>query len=204
MRQKTISIITACFNEEANVINLYKQVRQAMADVGTYPYEHIFIDNHSTDNTVAVLKSIASQDPNIKIIVNARNFGQIRSPMQALFATTGDAVIGIVADLQDPPAMIPDMIRAWENGAYCVLCVKRSSEENSLLYWLRKQYYRLVERLSSVETIQNYTGFGLYDRKVVELVRSFDDPYPYFRGMIAEIGLPTVKLFYDNHSGSLA
>jgi len=195
--QKTISIITPCFNEEANVMNLYKQVRQVMADIGTYPYEHIFIDNHSTDNTVAILKSIASQDPNVKIIVNARNFGQIRSPMHALFATSGDAVIGIVADLQDPPQMIEAFIREWENGAYCVLGIKRSSEEHSLMFWLRKQYYKLVERLSSMETIQNYTGFGLYDRKVVELVRSFDDPYPYFRGMIAEIGLPTVKLLYD-------
>ena len=197
MSQKTISIITPTYNEEANVLNLYKQVRQVMVEVGTYPYEHIFIDNHSTDNTVAILKSIASQDPNVKIIVNARNFGQIRSPMHALFATSGDAVIGIVADLQDPPPMIAAFIREWENGASCVLGIKRSSEENSLMFWLRKQYYKLVERLSSVETIQNYTGFGLYDRKVVELVRSFDDPYPYFRGMIAEFGLPTVKLFYD-------
>jgi glycosyltransferase involved in cell wall biosynthesis len=195
--QKTISIITPCYNEEANVMNLYKQVRQVMADIGTYPYEHIFIDNHSSDNTVAILKSIASQDPNVKIIVNARNFGHIRSPIHALFAARGDAVISIVADLQDPPAMIHEFIRAWENGASCVLGIKRSSEENTMMFWLRRQYYKLADRLSSVDTIQNFTGFGLYDRKVVELIRSFDDPYPYFRGMIAEIGLPTVKLMYD-------
>ena len=197
MSQKTISIITPCYNEEANVMNLYKQVRQVMADIGSYPYEHIFIDNHSADNTVPILKSIASQDPNVKIIVNARNFGHIRSPIHALFAARGDAVISIVADLQDPPAMIHEFIRAWENGASCVLGIKRSSEENTLMFWLRRQYYKLADRLSSVETIQNFTGFGLYDRKVVELIRSFDDPYPYFRGMIAEIGLPTVKLMYD-------
>ncbi len=197
MSQKTISIITPCYNEEANVMNLYRQVRQVMADVGRYRYEHIFIDNHSADNTVPILKSIASQDPNVKIIVNSRNFGHIRSPIHALLATTGDAVIGIVADLQDPPPMIADFIREWENGAYCVLGIKRSSEEHSLMFWLRKQYYKFADRMSSMETIQNYTGFGLYDRKVVELVRSFDDPYPYFRGMIAEIGLPTVKLLYD-------
>jgi len=195
--QKTISIITPCYNEEANVMNLYKQVRQVMADIGAYPYEHIFIDNHSADNTVPILKSIASQDPNVKIIVNARNFGHIRSPIHALFAARGDAVISIVADLQDPPATIHEFIRAWENGASCVLGIKRSSEENTLMFWLRKQYYKLADRLSSLETIQNFTGFGLYDRKVVELIRSFDDPYPYFRGMIAEIGLPTVKLMYD-------
>ncbi len=197
MSQKTISIITPCYNEEANVMNLYRQVRQVMADIGAYPYEHIFIDNHSADNTVPILKSIASQDSNVKIIVNARNFGHIRSPIHALFAARGDAVISIVADLQDPPAMIHEFIRAWENGASCVLGIKRSSEENTLMFWLRKQYYKLADRLSSLETIQNFTGFGLYDRKVVELIRSFDDPYPYFRGMIAEIGLPTVKLMYD-------
>ncbi len=197
MSQKTISIITPCYNEEANVLNLYNQVREVMAGIGRYEYEHIFIDNSSRDNTVAILKWIAAADPNVKVIVNARNFGHIRSPIHALFAARGDAMIGIVADLQDPPPMIVDLIREWEKGAYCVLGIKRTSEENSLMFWARKQYYRLAERLSSIETIQNYTGFGLYDRKVVDLVKSFDDPYPYFRGMIAEIGLPTVKLLYD-------
>ena len=197
MTRKTISIITPCYNEEANVLNLYNQVRAVMAGIGRYEYEHIFIDNSSRDNTVAILKMIAAEDPNVKVIVNARNFGHIRSPIHALMQARGDAMIGIVADLQDPPPMIADLIREWENGAYCVLGIKRTSEENSLMFWLRKQYYKLAERLSSIETIQNYTGFGLYDRKVVELVRQFDDPYPYFRGMIAEIGLPTVKLLYD-------
>ena len=197
MSKKTISIITPCYNEEANVLNLYNQVRAVMVDIGRYEYEHIFIDNSSRDNTVAVLKMIAAQDPNVKIIVNARNFGHIRSPIHALFAARGDAMIGIVADLQDPPPMIADLIAEWEKGAYCVLGIKRTSEEASLMFWARKQYYKFAERLSSIETIQNYTGFGLYDRKVVDLVKSFDDPYPYFRGMIAEIGLPTVKLLYD-------
>jgi polyisoprenyl-phosphate glycosyltransferase len=195
--QKTITIMTPCYNEEENVLNVYNQVREVMVGIGKYEYEHLFIDNSSQDNTVAILKMIAADDPNVKIIVNSRNFGHIRSPIHALFQSRGDCVISIVADLQDPPPMIADMIREWENGAYCVLGIKRTSEENSLMFWLRKQYYRLAERLSSIETIQNYTGFGLYDRKVVELVRSFDDPYPYFRGMIAEIGLPTVKLLYD-------
>ena len=189
--------MTPCYNEEDNIAEVYRQVREVMAGIGRYQYEHVFIDNHSTDRTVVILKQIAAKDHNIKIIVNARNFGHIRSPIHALFQCRGDAVIGIVADLQDPPLMIADMIREWENGAYCVLGIKRTSEETSLMFWLRKQYYRIAERLSSVETIQNYTGFGLYDRKVVDLVRSFDDPYPYFRGMIAEIGLPTVKLLYD-------
>ncbi|MDE1162438.1 MAG: glycosyltransferase family 2 protein [Acidobacteriaceae bacterium] len=196
--KKTISIITPCFNEEGNVLNLYNQVRDVMTQLNDrYDYEHIFIDNASRDNTVAILRLIAAEDPNVKIIRNSRNFGHIRSPIHGLFQARGDAMIGIVADLQDPPPMILDLVREWENGAYCVIGIKRTSEEASLMFWLRKQYYRLAERLSSIETIQNYTGFGLYDRKVVDLVRSFDDPYPYFRGLIAEIGLPTVKLLYD-------
>ena len=194
--KKTISIMTPCYNEEENVLNVYNQVREVMAGLD-YDYEHIFIDNSSRDNTVAVLKRIAAEDTNVKVIVNSRNFGHIRSPFHALLQARGDAVVSIVADLQDPPSMIADMVREWENGAYCVLGIKRTSEENSLMFWLRKQYYKIVERLSSIETIQNFTGFGLYDRKVMEVVRSFDDPYPYFRGMIAEIGLPTVKLPYD-------
>jgi glycosyltransferase involved in cell wall biosynthesis len=192
--------MTPCYNEQDNVRNLYNQVREVMLSIGKYRYEHIFIDNSSKDATVAILREIAAEDPNVKIIVNARNFGHIRSPIHALFQARGDAVIGIVADLQDPPPMIADLIREWENGAYCVLGIKRTSEENSLMFWLRKQYYKMADRLSSIETIQNFTGFGLYDRKVVELVRSFDDPYPYFRGMIADIGLPTVKIPYDQPS----
>ncbi len=197
MSEKFVTIMTPCYNEEDNVLNVYNQVREVMVGIGKYKYEHVFIDNSSRDNTVAILKAIAREDPNVKIIVNSRNFGHIRSPIHALFQSRGDCVISIVADLQDPPPMIVDMLREWENGAFCVLGIKRTSEEASLMFWLRKQYYKLAERLSSIETIQNYTGFGLYDRKVIELVRSFDDPYPYFRGMIAEIGLPTVKLLYD-------
>jgi len=194
---KTISILTPCFNEEANVEALYDRVRAVMAELGRYRYEHVFIDNASTDDTVALLKKIAAVDSNVKIIVNARNFGHIRSPMHALHQTRGDAVIGLVADFQDPPEMIVDFVREWENGYSMVLGIKRSSEEHSLMFWIRKRYYRLVNRLSSIETFENFTGFGLYDRRVVDLVKSFSDPYPYFRGMIAEIGLPHKKLYYD-------
>lgn len=194
---KTISVVTACFNEEGNVEELYTRVREAMRAAGKYRYEHIFIDNSSRDGTVAVLKRIASRDRNVKVIVNARNFGHVRSPMHALMQTTGDAVIGIVADLQDPPEMIPEMIKKWEEGFSMVLCVKNASEENPLMFWIRKKYYAWVQKLSTIQTFENFTGFGLYDRKVVDAVRSFDDPYPYFRGLIAEIGLPYVELFYE-------
>ena len=194
---KTISILTPCYNEEANVAELYQCVRAEMAKLGKYRYEHIFIDNSSQDRTVAVLKDIASRDHNVKIIVNTRNFGHIRSPMHAFLQTQGDAVIGIVADLQDPPELIPEMIAKWEEGYSMVLCIKRTSEENPVMFWLRKKFYQLVQRLSTIETFENFTGFGLYDRKVVEAVRAFGDPYPYFRGMIAEIGLPHYELPYD-------
>lgn len=194
---KTVSILTPCYNEQDNVEELYERVRAEMLKLGTYRYEHIFIDNSSQDNTVAILKRIAERDGNLKIIVNARNFGQIRSPMHALLQTSGDAVIGLVADLQDPPELIPRMLAKWEEGYSMVLCIKRSSEENRVMFWVRKKYYELVERLSSIQTFQNFTGFGLYDRQVVEAVRTYGDPYPYFRGMIAEIGLPHCELPFD-------
>ena len=194
---KTISIITPCYNEEDNVVELYTRVRAVIASLGNYKYEHIFIDNASEDSTVAVLKGLAAADPNVKIIVNSRNFGHVRSPMHAFWQAQGDAVIGIVADMQDPPEMIADMVRGWEEGYSMVLAIKRTSGENPLMFWARKRYYRLVNRLSSIETFENFTGFGLYDRRVVDLVKSFGDPYPYFRGMIAEIGLPHKKLYYD-------
>jgi glycosyltransferase involved in cell wall biosynthesis len=192
-----ISVITPCYNEEANVEELYLRVRAAMTRVGRYAYEHIFIDNHSRDNTVAVLKAIAGRDSNVRIIVNARNFGQVRSPMHAFLETRGAAVIGLAADLQDPPEMIEEMIARWEEGYAMVLCIKETSQENRLMFQARTLYYRLVQRLSSLQTFENFTGFGLFDRKVVETVRSFGDAYPYFRGMIAEIGLPHFKLIYD-------
>ena len=194
---KTISVVTGCYNEEDNVEELYNRVRQAMLQAGRYRYEHIFIDNSSEDRTVEILKSIARRDHNVKVIVNARNFGHIRSPHHALMQAQGDAVISIVADLQDPPTLIPEMIAKWEEGYSMVLCIKKSSEENALMFWVRKQYYQLVQRLSQLKTFQNFTGFGLYDRRVIEAVRSFGDPYPYFRGIIAEIGLPHYELYYD-------
>ena len=194
---KTISVITACYNEENNVEEVYRRVRDVIAGLGRYRYEHIFIDNASTDGTVAVLKRLAAADSNLRVIVNARNYGHIRSPMHAFHQACGDCVIGIVADLQDPPEMIADMVREWENGYSMVLGIKRSSGENPLMFWIRKRYYRLVNQLSSIETFENFTGFGLYDRRVVDLVKSLSDPYPYFRGMIAEIGLPHKKLYYD-------
>jgi len=190
MAMKTISIMTPCYNEEGNVEEVYLRVRNVMAQLGRYKYEHVFIDNNSRDHTVEILKRIAATDTNVKLIVNARNFGHVRSPIHALYQTTGDAVIGMVADLQDPPELIPDLIREWEKGFSMVLGIRNTREENRLMLAIRKKYYRLVYRLSEIETFEGFSGFGLYDRRVLDIIQSCNDPYPYFRGLIAEIGLP--------------
>ena len=194
---KTISIVSPCFNEEHNVLELYQRVRAVMLSLPGYRYEHIFIDNASHDNTLAMLKYIAKTDRNVKVIANSRNFGPVRSPMHALQQAGGDAVIGLAADLQDPPELIGDFIRQWEKGVPIVIGVKKTSDENRLVYWLRSQYYQLVNRLSDVQTYAHFTGFGLYDRRVMDLIRSFDDPFPYFRGMIADIGLPHSEVVFN-------
>ncbi len=193
---KTISVVTPCYNEEGNVREVYERVRAVMLKIGGYRYEHIFIDNASKDRTVAELREIATRDHNVKVIVNTRNFGHIRSPFHALCEASGDAVICLMSDLQDPPELLADMIREWEKGIPIVIAVKQDSDENPLMFWVRKQYYRIVNRLSDIETYENFTGFGLYDRQVMEKVKEFDDPYPYFRGMIAEVGLSHSELRY--------
>jgi len=197
MPVKMISVITPCFNEEENVAEVYRQVKRVIRSLGGYAYEHIFIDNASTDRTVAILKLIASQDQNVKILVNTRNFGHVRSPMHALHQTRGDGVVGIVADLQDPPELIIEMVRHWESGADVILAIKRTSGENAIMFRLRQAFYRIVNRISQVETYENFTGFGFFDRKVVEIIKDINDPYPYFRGIIAEIGFPHIDVYYD-------
>ena len=194
--RKRISVVTACFNEEENVRELYKQVNTVFIDMPQYEYEHIFIDNASKDRTVAILKEIAQKDHRIKIIVNTRNFGHIRSPFYALMKAKGDAVISIVADLQDPPLMIKEFIKKWEEGYKIVIGVKTQSGESPFFFAIRKAYYNLVGRLSEIELIKNFTGFGLYDQKVIETLRTIQDPYPYFRGLICDIGFERAVIEY--------
>jgi polyisoprenyl-phosphate glycosyltransferase len=189
-----VSIVTPCYNEEGNVAELYSGVRAVFDRLTDYDYEHIFIDNASTDNTVSVLKAIASEDKRLKIIVNARNFGHIRSPYYAILQASGDAVIVMAADFQDPPHMISDFLKKWEDGHRIVVAVKTRSDEPSLFYALRSLYYRALGSLAETELVENFTGFGLYDRKVIEILQTLDDPYPYFRGLIAEIGLEIVRI----------
>jgi polyisoprenyl-phosphate glycosyltransferase len=194
--RKHISIVTPCFNEEDNVLSLYEAVKREFEGLEDYTYEHLFIDNASTDRTVPLLKGIARLDRRVKIIVNARNFGHIRSPYHAILQAGGDAVITIAADLQDPPALIPEFLCHWEEGSKLVLGVKTDAEETPLMYALRSLYYKLVARLSNVELLQHVTGFGLYDRRVIEILRQIDDPYPYVRGLIADVGFPSFKVPY--------
>ncbi len=193
---KLISIVTACYNEEENVHELYEQVKAQFAKLPQYRYEHIFIDNASTDKTVAELKKIAAKDPNVKIIVNTRNFGHIRSPYHALLQARGDAVISIVADLQDPPNMIPIFLKKWEEGYKIVVGVKPSAEENRLMAAFRRLCYRVFAKLANIKQIKNFTGFGLYDQSVIEVLRTFHEPYPYFRGLVSEIGYEVAEIPY--------
>ena len=190
-----ISIVTPCYNEEENVKELYLQIKCIFKNLDeNYTYEHIFIDNASKDKTVSILKRIAKEDKNVKIIVNARNFGHIRSPYHALLQTKGDAVICISADLQDPPSMIKDFIKKWEEGFKIVVGVKNKSEENPIMFAIRKLYYNLIEKYAETEQIKNFTGFGLYDREFVDILRTLDEPYPYFRGLITEMGFERAEI----------
>ena len=194
--KKKISILTPCYNEQENVVPLYETIMGIMAGVDGLDYEHIYIDNASTDGTVTKLRDLAAKDKRVKVILNARNFGHIRSPFYGLLQADGDAVIYMASDFQDPPDLIPKLIDGWRRGAKAVLAIKDSSDESGLFFTLRRFYYRLVERLADVRTYQNFTGFGLYDRAVVDYCRSLEDPYPYFRGIIAETGLPTEEVHY--------
>lgn len=193
---KLISVVTACYNEEDNIKEVYEQVKAVFNRLPQYQYEHIFIDNASTDRTVAILKIIAQTDSNVKIIINTRNFGHIRSPFHALLQAHGDAVISIVADLQDPPEMIVEFLSKWEEGYKIVAGVKTASKESRLMFAIRKSFYKLISNLSEIDLINNFTGFGLYDKKVIDILRDIDDPYPYFRGLISDIGYDIYKIEY--------
>lgn len=187
MKKQLISIVTPCYNEEENVDELYERIRSTMSDC-EYEYEQIFIDNASSDKTVEKIRALVAKDKRVKAIVNTRNFGHVRSPFYGILQATGDAVICMASDLQDPPERIPEFIKKWEAGYRVVIGVKTRSEEPGLFYALRTLYYRVLRALSEVPLIENFTGFGLYDREVMNIVRDLNDPYPYFRGLIAELG----------------
>lgn len=191
---KKISIVTPCFNEEANVELLYERVKAVLARVPQYSHELIYIDNASTDNTVQKIKALIEKDENVRLIVNARNFGHIRSPYYGLMQAKGDAVVLMASDLQDPSELLLDFISKWEDGFKIVAGVKTTSEESKLFFMIRKAYYSLVQRIADIKLIDNFTGFGLYDQEVIEIMRNLNDPYPYLRGLVCEIGFDVAQV----------
>jgi len=196
-RGRHVGVVLPCYNEEGNVEELYERLTKVFEGLPHYTYELLFIDNASTDGTVAKIKALIARDSRVKLIVNARNFGHIRSPFHAMLECPGDCVVVMCTDLQDPPELIPQFLEQWDRGASMVLGKKKSSQESPAFFALRGLYYKLARAMADVPLLEHVTGFGLYDRRVIEIMRDFDDPYPYGRGMIAEIGLPYVTIPYD-------
>lgn len=195
-RRKLISIVLPTYNEALNVGELYTQIIQSFKDNSKYDLEMLFIDNASTDQTVDELRKLASMDSRIKIIINSRNFGPIRSHMHGMFQASGDCVIAMATDLQDPPSLIPKFIQKWEEGFPLVLAIKEKVDENFIIYHTRKFYYNFIAKIAEIHMVKNFTGFGLYDRRLVEILREMKDPYPYFRGLISEMGFAYAALYF--------
>jgi glycosyltransferase involved in cell wall biosynthesis len=184
--KKKISIITPTYNEQANIKKLCEEISKEMSQTN-YDYEHIVIDNSSEDSTIKILKDLAKINPKLKIIINARNFGHIRSPMHAILQASGDAVILLASDFQDPIYLIPKYIQEWEKGSDVVMGQKNTSDENFFKSLIRKIFYKLITLISETQLPLNVTGAGLFDKKIIDKLRAISDPYPYFRGMISEV-----------------
>ena len=195
---KKISVLIPCYNEEENVVPISEAVIDIITkELPQYDYELVFIDNDSTDKTRELLRMLCAKNPKIKAIFNARNFGQFNSPYYGILQVTGDCVISMVADFQDPVELIPKYVHEWENGYKIVIGIKTSSKENPVMYWLRSCYYKLIRKLSDVEQIEHFTGSGLYDRQFIEVLRNLNDPTPFLRGIVAELGFKRKEIPYE-------
>ena len=195
---KKISVLIPCYNEAENVGPISRAVTEILEkELPRYDYELVFIDNDSTDGTRDIIRGLCADNPRIKAILNARNFGQFNSPYYGMLQVTGDCVIEMVADFQGPVEMIPKYIHEWEKGYKIVIGIKTSSKENRLMYWLRSCYYKTIKKLSDVEQIEHFTGSGLYDREFIEVLRSLDDPTPFLRGIVAELGYRRKEIPYE-------
>lgn len=193
-----LTILTPCYREAGNVRLLHERVREVMdALKAKYQFQHLFIDNASTDGTVEELRALAAQYPEVSVIINNRNFGHVRSPYHGMLQARGDAVIVLAADFQDPPEMIPEFLRLWEAGNEIVVGQKTNSAESPVFFAVRRAYYRVVRKLADVELLENVTGFGLYSRKVIEELRALDEPYPYVRGLVCELGYRIARVPYQ-------
>ena len=198
MEKKLISVVIPTYNEEENVGPMTDTlVRLFDEQLPQYDYEIIYIDNHSNDRTKILLRQICEQNPKVKAIFNARNFGQMRSPVHGFKQASGDCVVRLNADFQDPPALIPELVREWENGYKLVLAIKEKTEENFFMAFVRRSYYKFLRKITDIGHIENFTGFGLFDKAFVEVVRQIHDPVPYFRGMVAEFGFEYKTVLYE-------
>lgn len=191
---KKITVVSGCYNEEDNLEELMRRVWALAAKFPGYAWEYLIVDNCSTDRSAEILRRAAAAEPRLKVIFNARNFGHIRSPYYGILQAQGDAVIFLASDLQDPPELIEQFIPLWEAGWKAVAAVKNDSDESPAFFLARKIYYQVVARLADVDLLLNFTGFGLYDRALVEHLRASEDPYPYLRGQISEIGYPVARV----------
>lgn len=195
---KKISIMIPCYNEEENVRPIYEAVRdELLQNCSNYEFEITFIDNKSSDCTRTILREICAGDPRVKVIFNSKNFGQFNSPFYGLLQCRGDCVISLCADFQDPVDMIPKFVAAWEEGYKIVIGRKTRSRENAIMYFLRGCYYKIIKKMSSVEMIEQFTGFGLYDRSFIETLRNLGDPIPFIRGIVAELGPERKEIEYE-------
>ncbi len=195
---KTISIVVPCYNEEANIEALAQAIKDIFIHrLGSYRYEIIFIDNDSSDASRDIIRKLCAEDKDIKGILNAKNFGQFNSPYYGMLQSSGAAVILMAADFQDPVEMIPEYVRAWEEGYKIAIGIKKTSRENFLMYRFRSLYYKIIKTLSEVEQIEHFTGFGLYDKSFIEVLRRLDDPTPFLRGIVAELGFKRKEIPYE-------
>lgn len=195
---KKISIVVPCFNEEENVVHMADAIREEFKkNLSSYEYEIIFIDNDSKDNTRELIRELCNSDKGIKGIFNAKNFGQFNSPYYGMLQSTGDATVLMAADFQDPVEMIPKYVAAWEEGYKIAIGIKKSSQENKIMYHLRSLYYKTIKKLSEVEQIEHFTGFGLYDKAFINVMRNLDDPVPFLRGIVAELGFRRKEIPYE-------
>ena len=197
--KKKITIVTPTFNEEENIILLYNQLYEVINFNKNYDFEILVIDNSSTDKTIELLRKLASNDFNLKVILNTRNFGHIRSPYWGILSSFGDAVVYLASDLQDPPSLINNFIKEWEKGWKVVLGVKPQSKTNFIMHRIRIFYYYIFNVISDIKITKNSTGFGLYDKAIINHLREINDPYPFFRGLIAELGFPVKEVSFTQN-----
>jgi glycosyltransferase involved in cell wall biosynthesis len=195
---KKISIMIPCYNEEDNVRQMASAVVHMMtADLSQYDYEILFIDNCSQDKTRQYLRELCAENKKIKAIFNAKNFGQFNSPFYGMCQTSGDCTIVLCCDFQDPVNLVPKFVHEWENGYKIVCGIKTTSKENKIMRFLRTCYYKLIRKMSSVEQIEHFTGFGLYDKEFIEILKKLDDPTPFLRGIVAELGYKRKDIPYE-------